>query len=505
MRNSKIISILLIAICLTGCEGAPVQSIPQQQEDYFFSMEEEPELSYEVPVSIPSILINQQGYMIASTKVAVFTGEKMPEAFNVINAQTGETAYVGSLENRGYNEESLEYNSYGDFTELTEPGIYYIEAPILGRSYPFAIGNTVYDEIFREACKQYYYNRCGITLTGEYAGERAHNACHTAKAHLREDTSVSVDVTGGWHQDERGQKDVVTAATAMSVILLSYELYKDSFTDDVGIPESGNEIPDILDEVRYEADWLLKMQDQQTGAVYEGITVYPQSGDAYVEPASVEAEKAFAMCLAKFSYVYQAYDTEYATACLRAADRAWKHARLNDSEAIDEWAFAAAAELYRASGQRSYHAIVQTYLNTQNFVEPGDEIVLLGSVTYIATKQRVDVSLCEKIMKMLMDRAESISENARKSVYLAVGNSGRGDNDRRLMEMLYLTVVDHIISNHEYSTIIENHLHYFMGRNEQAVSYLDDTDSGNPGIMKRFDADSRLILMLSEIVNRKNN
>lgn len=500
MKSGKIISLLFIAICLTGCVNVPVQNVPGQQENYFSSMEEEPELSYEVPVSIPGILVNQQGYMIGSTKAAVFIGEDIPEVFYVINTQTGETSYTGSVEDRGYNEESQEYNSYGDFTDLTEPGTYYIEAPILGRSYPFIISDTVYDDIFREACKQYYYNRCGITLTDEYAGEGAHNACHTGKAHLREDTSVSVDVTGGWHQDEKGQKDVVTAATAMSVMLLSYELYNESFTDDVGIPESGNGIPDILDEIKYEADWLLKMQDQKTGAVYAGITVYPQNGDIYVEPAVTEAEKAFAMSLAKFSYVYQPYDTEYATVCLRAADRAWKHARLNASEEIDEWTFAAAAELYRASGQNSYHMIVQTYLNAQNFKEPGNEIVLLGCVTYIATKQRVDVSLCEKIMEMLMTRAESISENARKSVYLTAGGGNRDDNDRVLLEMLYLTVVDHIISNHEYATVIENHLHYFLGRNEQAVSYLEDTGNGSPCIMKQFDADSRLIFMLSEIV-----
>lgn len=502
MRNGKIISILLIAICLSGCAETPVQNVPGQQVDYFSSMEEEPELSYEVPVSTPGILINQQGYMIESTKVAVFAGEEIPEVFYVINAQTGGISYTGSVEGKGYNQESLEYNSYGDFTELTEPGIYYIEAPILGRSYSFVIGNIVYDEIFREACKQYYYNRCGITLTGEHAGERAHNACHTGKAHLREDTSVSVDVTGGWHQDERGQKDVVVAATTMSVMLLSYELYEDSFTDEIGIPESGNGIPDILDEIRYEADWLLKMQDQQTGAVYAGITVYPQNGDAYVEPASVEAEKAFAMSLAKFSYVYQSYDTEYATVCLRAADRAWKHSRLHDSENVDEWSFAAAAELYRASGQNSYHLIVQNYLDAQTFQEPGDEIVLLGSVTYIATKQRVDTTLCEKIMKMLMERAENISEKARKSVYLTVDGGSQEGNEQILQEMLYLTVVDYIISNHEYSTVIENHLHYFLGRNEQAISYLEDTDGSSPGIMKRFDADSKLIFMLSEIIGR---
>ncbi len=76
-----------------------------------------------------------------------------------------------------------------------------------------------------------------------------------------------------------------------------------------------------------------------------------------------------------------------------------------------------------------------------------------------------------------------------------------------LQNMMYLSTVDYMISNHEYETIIENHLHYFMGRNRQAISYVDNVEDNsyrqideNLGIMKNFDADSKLILMLSEIV-----
>ena len=71
--------------------------------------------------------------------------------------------------------------------------------------------DNIYEGIFRESCKQYYYNRCGMTLTSQYAGERSHNACHTGKAVFRENISEGCDVSGGWHQDEKGQKDVVTA------------------------------------------------------------------------------------------------------------------------------------------------------------------------------------------------------------------------------------------------------------------------------------------------------
>lgn len=521
LKKGKMLIAFFCVLALAGCGAISPEGKARSGGNNFDSMEETPDLSYEVPVSTPGILVNQLGYMTSSAKIAVFKGKEIPEVFYVIDAESGDTVYTGSLEKKGYDSERGEYNSYGDFSQLQREGNYYIEAPVLGKSYTFSIGTQVYDEVFREACRQYYYNRCGMTLTSEYAGENAHNACHTGKAYLKEDTSISLDVTGGWHQDEKGQKDVTQAAQAMSMMLLSYELYEDIFTDDMGIPESGNGIPDILDEIKYEVEWLLKMQNQQTGAVYAGVSIYAPNTDApgkaadiYVEPESAEAERAFAMALAKFSYLYQDFDNEYATRCLKAADRAWKHAELHkeDEAAEEKWKFAAAAELYRAAGKSSYHKYIKEYLAGEEWQEQQDEVILLGSVTYISTKQTVEIELCEKIMEMLMSRAEEISKQAGAGVYLTAEDEEQENNNQMLLEMMYLTVVNHVITNHEYETVIENHLHYLMGRNEKAVSYIDKVGTKNseaaeesagaaPGIMKQFDADSKLILMLSEIMD----
>ena len=516
--KKQVIAVALACVVLSaGCQQVPLDRYISSGDDDFISMEETPDLSYEVPVSTPGILINQLGYLAESPKVAVFKGDEIPDVFYVIDMEKEEVVYTGFLEDNGYNQKLGEYNGYGDFTDLRTPGNYYIEAPVIGRSYSFSIGNQVYDETFIESFKQYYYNRCGITLTEEYAGENAHNACHIGKAVLKEDASVGLDVTGGWHQDEKGQKNVTTAAGAVSVMLLSYELYESVFTDDMGIPESGNGIPDILDEVRYEIEWMLKMQDQQTGEVYAGVSVYGADEDAsgktsdiYVEPSSPEAERAFAMALAKFSYLYQNFDTEYATYCLKAADRAWKHAELDlvgESGGDNKWKFASAAELYRAAGQRSYHKYIEEYLSEEGCLEGQDEVTLLGCVTYISTKQSVNLDLCDQIMKMLMQKAEDISTDARDSVYLAAGGNEQDNNRQMLLNIMYLMVVNHIIENYEYGTIIESHLHYLLGKNDAAVSYVDRAGENSYksaedgiGIMKQFDTDSKLIFMLSGII-----
>ena len=135
----------------------------------------------------------------------------------------------------------------------------------------------------------------------------------------------------------------------------------------------------------------------------------------------------------------------------------------------------------------------------------------MGCVTYISTKQTVDLELCEQIMEMLMEKAELISANARTKIYLTAGNREQDNNNELLLQMMYLTIVNHIISNHEYETLIENHLHYFLGRNDKTVNYLQntgdnsyETTNGSLGIMKQFEADSKLIFMLSEIINSRN-
>ena len=514
MHKIKKALIFFLILLLTGCAAILPGEGAQNAENIFTSMEEEPDLSYEVPVSSPNIYVNQLGYIPEGTKVAVFSGKELPEKFHVVRKDTEEVVYTGYLKNAEYDDYTQEYISYGDFTDFCEPGTYYIEAPVIGRSYSFMIEQDIYYDVFKEACKQYYYNRCGMTLTRQYAGEMGHNACHTGRALLREDISISIDVSGGWHQDESGSKAVEPAAKSIAIILLAYELYGDTFTDDIGIPESGNDIPDILDEVRYEVEWLLKMQDDATGAVYSGVTVYEQGAGrgavSYVEPADLEAARAYAMVLAKFSHLYQYYDTDYATKCLKAADRAWRYAQLNEKEEekTDAWKFAAAAELYKASGKQEYNRCISEYLSEEGYEENMDEVIFLGCVSYISTKQPVNLPLCEDIIGILMTKAEDISETARNSDFLTGGSADQDNNQELLLDMMYMTLVNHIISNHEYENIIENHLHYFLGRNKKAISYIDDVGENNYrltdenlGIMKQFDANSKFIFMLSEIAS----
>ena len=359
----------------------------------------------------------------------------------------------------GYIVMQQEYIGYGDFSEVQESGAYYIEAPVLGRSYSFMVGDDLYRDAFRESCRAYAQRGDVIGASGA-------------------DTEL-----------------VAGMARKIAVVLTAYELNMSVFTDDTGISESGNGIPDILDEIRYEAEWMLKN----------------------VESYGPEGEAAFAMALAKFSYLYQEYDTAFATECLKAADIAWKHADLSEegnsdigtSEVEkDQWKFSAAAELYRASGKQSYHTYVEKYLAEENYDDQMELPVLCGCVTYISTRQTVDLALCEDITKILTVRAEEAAKKVDEILFGEQQGIVDGDCQKMLDESMYLILINHMISSKEYALLIENCLHYLMGRNPQSVSYIeyiggnnDPQEDENLGVVSWPEGNSRLILLLSDILN----
>ena len=479
----------------------------------FLSMEDEAYLQYDVPKSSPHILVNQLGYLKGKTKTAYFYAEELPKAFNVIDEKSGLVVYTGKLEEKGYNETYKANIAVGNFTDFDDEGEYYIKADYLGTSYKFGIGDGLYDDVFKEACKTYYYNRCGMTLTENFAGDYAHNACHTSYSVLRDDMTVNLDVTGGWHQDASGSKNVKEASKVLANILLSYEIFPGAFSDDNGIPESRNDIPDILDEVKYEIEWLKKMQNESTGAVYSAVTVTEGTNKtltSYVENADIASTYAYAFSLAKFSFIYQTFDKPYATECLKSADRAWKYASLNedDNEENALWKLLAAAELYRASGQKEFEDYLLKFWEDGRFEDYiNDEITFYGCVTYLNTKQKTDREVCNGLIKAIMKKAEKISANARKAPFATPADTDQTNNASLMDQMIVLTLVDYIITNHEYDNIIENYINYFMGRNPMSISYIDDVGTYNYmevhpslGLMKQFDQNSKLIFMMSRIV-----
>ncbi len=515
-RKNRIIAAVLLLSLIGSVAGCGASSAEKQIDTTKANAEEfETTASgeYAVPNQIPSVLADQIGYNTESVKTVILHGKKLPKTFSIKELGTKEEKYTGDVVKSVYNDDTKEYTGIGYFTDLKEAGNYYVSADIIGESYSFAISEDAHADVFNEACKKYYINRCGTSLSEDYAGENAHSACHTTPAHLQDHPETEIDVTGGWHMDEQADRDTTVGCKVAENLLLAFEMNEAAFTDEAGIPESGNEIPDILDEVRYEVEWLLKMQDAKTGGEYgAALTDSSGGGDVMtypviVTPVSMDATINFASVLAKFSYIYQKYDGEFATTCLKAADRAWSCYFNNQKAQDNTTVFKAAAELYRATGSLGYETVLEEYFAEPEFdrIFNEDENILIGSVVYLSTSQKVDVSRCEYLMKLLMVRSERIAQKATQSAYLVTKTDVKSFNEL-LEDMRCLTITDHIIYNHEYTTIIENHAHFLMGMNPGAVNYVTDTtertyaDEAGIGILNDPQADALLVFMLSVLV-----
>lgn len=462
MNKYKGISLFIcLALLLGGCSSGTTGQ-EHSGESEFVGLNAVPELTYEVPVSAPHILVDQIGYLTGGEKTAVFKGARLPEEFEVIHAETGEVVYSGTIRESQKPEVGDELVGYGDFTELKEEGTYYVQSDILGRSYNFSIGDQVYDALFADAVavfKETQEKRLRLDFTEE-VGEEGQK-----------------QLQGGWFTDSEGNQEVTVACEAMMVLLTAYELYPSAFETNTGA--AGGE-PELLSLLRSETEWLLQLQNEGDGGVYGGVYAYTAQGETEYRIGEVnpEATACFAAAMAKFSYVYQGYDQQYASGCLRASDRAWKYIdRLQDGKErdISDILFSAAAELYRASGQQGYHSAARQFL--KEGVNPGESHWdTYGTITYLSTRQYVNKDYCAAIMKQLMAYAEEVSLSARGGIYFTEGNENLDNTKALLWNMVILSVADYVITNHEYATVIENHQHFFLGCNTKAACLAEVAD-----------------------------
>ena len=183
-RFYKIVNILIFCVfVISGCGTVSELSFDTMQVgsegEEITTLGLSPEFDYEVPESLPSILVNQVGYACRSDKTALFRGEGLPDTFSVVDAESEQIVYSGQIEREESADGTEQPISYGDFTAFETAGTYYIQAAKIGQSYTFVIEDNPYREVYHTALKKYYYNRCGLTLSSELAGEAAMQERHS--------------------------------------------------------------------------------------------------------------------------------------------------------------------------------------------------------------------------------------------------------------------------------------------------------------------------------------
>ena len=155
-----------------------------------------------------------------------------------------------------------------DFTRLRQAGTYYLDVPGVGRSWTFSIGRDVFSRPYYLAMRAFYGQRCGtaVDLGPEFPGY-THAACHLkGEFHSSSGKQGERDNIGGWHDAGDYGRYIVNSGITTGTLLWTWEIYGPKLKSiKLNIPESGNGTPDILNEARWNLEWMLKMQDDDGG------------------------------------------------------------------------------------------------------------------------------------------------------------------------------------------------------------------------------------------------
>ena len=456
------IAVLMSLLLLSGCgsgEADVVENIFSRDTDTRKSMLENPSVDYELPSVYPAISVDLTGYETGRDKKAILVATRLPDFYEIKDSETGKVVYEGSVKRKDITDSDGMLVGTVDFSGFNTVGTYYIETEILGRSKDFSVRENVYSDLLSEAYNKLRALRC--------------NGCHSGRVAFENDHSKMLDVSGGWHTSDSGEKDIVESCLAVMDLCTIYEFYPKLFTDDYGSEDSGNRIPDILDEAAYETEWLFSMQNKETGGVYASISLDAgkDSGSLYVRAETTRATAYYCACMAKVSFTMKRFDQDLSNRAMQASVLAWKCLEANKNIVDADQMFRAAAELYRLTGQDVYQKTVNDFLKT-NADKPFDNrLTADGAITYLSTARGTDLTYCTSLMNNLMKLTEGKVADAGASRYEVEANDA--DTTDVLRTAYEFAIVDYINSSIEYVNGSEDCFHYIGGRNAYSINYFD--------------------------------
>ncbi len=350
-----------------------------------------------------------------------YGGYKPGMEFSLIDDKTGRVAFTGRTRlskpadevSPGLHAKGRNFNKTDvyemDFSAFDAPGTYRVCVAGIGCSYPFAIGERAWEDAFKTAVRGYYHQRSGIALEEPYTDWTRPRGFHPDDGKVVYETTFRRNQSGG--QDDtfrqlvaqRTERTLPNAwggyfdagdwdrnvghlnPTRKKLELL--ELFPDYFAGlDLNIPESGNDLPDLLDEALWNVDCYRRMQTPE-GGIRGGI-------ESEEHPAEGETSWTDTLLLMAFAPDYEA-SWLYAGVAARAAHWMETHGAAGRAEPYREsalkamaWAerdFAeqhpdgnygswgerdernlAALELYRLTGDRRWHEL---FRETCGFLE----------------------------------------------------------------------------------------------------------------------------------------
>jgi endoglucanase len=487
-------------------------------------------------VVIPAqISVNQTGYFPNGTKIASIALEASSAMDWSLRSSSGEVVMSGQTTLKGEDAASGDFLQIIDFSEYRNPGSGYQIVAAGLESVPFDISNEIYSGLKVDALEYFYRNRSGIPIEAKYAGDAwARPAGHLtdnnvtcfkgldAAGNSWPGCGYSLDVSGGWYDAGDFGKYVVNGGiTVWTLMDLFWRIPAEFLDGSLSIPEQDNGVSDLLDEIRWEMEFLLSMQVPQgqpmAGMVHHKMhdlawapipMIPPSQVDnnsdfaevgvgRYLYPPSTAATLNLAATAAQCARVWQWADPAFSVRCLTAAETAWKAAlahpdifagntpgngggNYDDNNVADEF-YWAAAELFISTGKEEYSAYL---LGSDMFgqVDSFDwgHTAPLGSMALVMTKNNLPADklaiLKERILAFA-DELISIQDKDGYSVPLK-GDYPWGSNGQILNNMMLLGVAydisggDMLSGDVKYLEAMRLGMDYILGRNPINMSYV---------------------------------
>lgn len=455
------------------------------------------------------ITVNQLGYLPNGYKMAIVNTDA--KTFSVRDTQNDKVVFQAGLNEPQRWASSGELVKIADFTKLSKPGRYYIDAEG-ARSYDFEISNSVYDPLCKASLRYFYYNRASTDIEPQFGGQWHRKAGHpddkvkvhsSAASETRSEGTV-ISCPKGWYDAGDYNKYVVNSGIATSTLLSLYEAYPTFMKQlSLNIPESDNDVPDVLDEVFWNIQWLLTMQDPSDGGVYHKLTTLNFSGfimpheaaaQRYVVQKSTSAALNFAAVMAQASRVYSAYETQFpglSKQCLDQARQAWRWARKNpavyytgkqpegiqtgaygDNDVQDEFCWAA-IELYLTTGDDTYYE--QSKIDSVPIQSASwSQTSLLAYISMIHNKNRLTSAVdFPFLQKRFLAYADDLFSRYLDCAYRITNEHFIwGSNAVCMNETVALLVAYELTGDGRYFEAAQANLGYILGRNPLNHSFV---------------------------------
>jgi endoglucanase len=460
--------------------------------------------------SADKIKLNQVGFLPNDAKIAIIP-DTQETAFQLVSANDSSVVFTGQLSEAQTWQPADETVKIADFSSVTAAGEYLLKVDGFDDSSTVTINNSVLLAAHDAALKAYYFNRASAELLTEHAGvwsrELGHAddnvLIHSSAASAQRPEGMRISAPKGWYDAGDYNKYIVNSGISVYTLLVAYEHHPAFYQNrDIAIPESADLTPDILDEIKWNLDWMMAMQDPNDGGVYHKLTTLGFSGSVmpnqataqrYVVQKGTAAALNFSANMATASRIYADFPqfVTLAKEYRSAAVSAWEWANENpnvayvqpsdvstgeygDSEFSDEFSWAA-AELFLLTEDGKYLEQFQQ-INIMPSVPAWPNSAALG---YISLLNNGKTIISSDDYNQLLDRYlsladEIVSQHQQSAYAVAMQNSDFvwGSNSVALNKAFILLQAQRLTSDAKYKNAATGLLDYVLGRNPTDYSYM---------------------------------